>query len=161
MTRTVGFLFIASTFFVFLLSCGISVTDGARLLKSYDEDGNPIVSDYDEKNAIQRRTKKSEEYDEATIDAATREEEEQQHEEEIENTQLNRDEENELEQIEEEVAKEASSSSEDASGENIMKTGIHRTKRTRVRDSPRKKFEKRQQSFGKASPGNRKARRRI
>ena len=57
MTRTVGFLFIASTFFVFLLSCGISVTDGARLLKSYDEDGNPIVSDYDEKNAIQRRTR--------------------------------------------------------------------------------------------------------
>ena len=123
MTRTVGFLFIASTFFVFLLSCGISVTDGARLLKSYDEDGNPIVSDYDEKNAIQRRTKKSEEYDEATIDAATREEEEQQHEEEIENTQLNRDEENELEQIEEEVAKEASSSSEDASGENHNENG--------------------------------------
>merc|ERR1712072_255853 len=81
MTRTVRFLFIALTFVVFLLTCGISVTGGARLLKSYDEDGNPVVSDYDENNAIQRRTKKSEKYDEATIDAATREEEEQQHEE--------------------------------------------------------------------------------
>ena len=39
MKRSVGLLFFALTFVVFLLSCGISVTEGARLLKqNYDEE---------------------------------------------------------------------------------------------------------------------------
>lgn len=114
MKRSVGLFFFALTLVVFLLSCGVSVTDGARMLKqNYEsEDG-----DFEriENNAIRRRTTKNEEEDEAAIEAANREEEE---EKEIENTQLNEEEESELEQVKEEVVKEASEMSSSSSSEN-------------------------------------------
>ena len=117
MKRSVGLFFFALTLVVFLLSCGVSVTDGARMLKqNYEsEDG-----DFEriENNAIRRRTTKNEEEDEAAIEAATREEEEEEEEEEIENTQLNEEEESELEQVKEEVVKEASEMSSSSSSEN-------------------------------------------
>ena len=116
MKRSVGLFFFALTLVVFLLSYGVSVTDGARMLKqNYEsEDG-----DFEriENNAIRRRTTKNEEEDEAAIEAANREEEEEE-EKEIENTQLNEEEESELEQVKEEVVKEASEMSSSSSSEN-------------------------------------------
>ena len=118
MKRSVGLFFFALTLVVFLLSYGVSVTDGARMLKqNYEsEDG-----DFEriENNAIRRRTTKNEEEDEAAIEAANREEEEEEEEKkEIENTQLNEEEESELEQVKEEVVKEASEMSSSSSSEN-------------------------------------------
>ena len=109
MKRSVGLLFFALIFVVFLLSCGISVTEGARLLKqNYDEED--AGDEIGEMNAMQRKTTKNEEDDDqAAIYAAKLEEVE------IENTQLSNEEESELEQVEEEVAKEASSSSSSSS----------------------------------------------
>ena len=109
MKRSVGLLFFALTFVVFLLSCGISVTEGARLLKqNYDEED--AGDEIGEMNAMQRKTTKNEEDDDqAAIYAAKLEEEE------IENTQLSNEEESELEQVEEEVAKEASEMSSSSS----------------------------------------------
>ena len=118
MKRSVGLLFFALTFVVFLLSCGISVTEGARLLKqNYDEED---AGDEIEMNAMQRKTTKNEEDDDqAAIYAAKLEEEE------IENTQLSNEEESELEQVEEEVAKEASemSSSSSSSSSEVASSG--------------------------------------
>ena len=121
MKRSVGLLFFALTFVVFLLSCGISVTEGARLLKqNYDEED--AGDEIGEMNAMQRKTTKNEEDDDqAAIYAAKLEEEE------IENTQLNNEEESELEQVEEEVAKEASemssSSSSSSSSSEVASSG--------------------------------------
>ena len=86
MKRSVGLLFFALTFVVFLLSCGISVTEGARLLKqNYDEED--AGDEIGEMNAMQRKTTKNEEDDDqAAIYAAKLEEEE------IENTQLSNEE---------------------------------------------------------------------
>ena len=54
MKRSVGLLFFALTFVVFLLSCGISVTEGARLLKqNYDEED--AGDEIGEMNAMQRK----------------------------------------------------------------------------------------------------------
>ncbi len=118
MKRSVGLLFFALTFVVLLLSCGISVTEGARLLKqNYDDED---AGDEIEMNAMQRKTTKNEEDDDqAAIYAAKLEEEE------IENTQLNNEEESELEQVEEEVAKEASemSSSSSSSSSEVASSG--------------------------------------
>ena len=116
MKRSVGLLFFALTFVVFLLSCGVSVTEGARLLKqNYDDED---AGDEIEMNAMQRKTTKNEEDDDqAAIYAAKLEEEE------IENTQLSNEEESELEQVEEEVAKEASEMSSSSSSSEVASSG--------------------------------------
>jgi len=172
MKRSVGLLFFALTFVVFLLSCGISVTEGARLLKqNYDEED--AGDEIGEMNAMQRKTTKNEEDDDqAAIYAAKLEEEE------IENTQLSNEEESELEQVEEEVAKEASEMSSSSSSSSSLKLP-HRATAAKTQktwnsrnqtiqtagDFPRRKFWKKiegwRQRFGKASPDNRKGKRRI
>ena len=170
MKRSVGLLFFALTFVVFLLSCGISVTEGARLLKqNYDDED---AGDEIEMNAMQRKTTKNEEDDDqAAIYAAKLEEEE------IENTQLSNEEESELEQVEEEVAKEASemSSSSSSSSSKLphrataaktLKAWNSRNQTIQTAgDFPRrkcwKKIEGWRRRFGKASSDNPKGKRRI